>query len=851
MKSPAGNLSLAETPPQDDFEWDEQDSSERLDDYLGGISAGAQNTDLVPDGMASLPVSEKEAGYLGVASGAALLRIMEPKKIRRNSRSRTHRTSSSSFTALGLCSAPDPNKHIGDAMIDAYFRRYHLSYPIIHEATFRAQYAEVIPQPHGKCWQILAYTIAAIGVYTSSDTASNNLDLDLFAHARSMLSFDHLELGNLTLVQALTLISNYQQKRDKPNSGYNYLGLAVRMATGLGLHKEFTGWKISPLQMEIRRRVWWSLCVFDDLTANSKSYPKEREAITPYTSVGLQAKFHIATNRIYSRVISKPFATAEELRNLEDDLLSPWLAKLPEWFREDSVVEPRYALAHAVMQWRYRNFRIIMYRPFVIRMALATGRNGRMINNAPAAEVHAYNQCLADADVTIKSIGKYWMTNEHNRLAAWYAFPLSLAQQSLQDSESQCSLNAAKNTTTTQSASTHDVPQDEEDTSGGWTGPHTCAGDYCVYAHPTFAAGRGIALITTPESAQALANLPVFSELASPAAAAAFTASADINVRSPATEVRHIPGKGRGLAASQTMHRGTQVMAYTPALVLHRNLVDDLGRADQLLLLRDAVSRLPRDTTRAAFWKQLGQTHAEGDDDILDIVMNNSFNLPLLPGSGLGPFIGNFPEVSMYNHDCRPNVAFHLDHGIIHRTTVAAGRKGVAAGEELSISYVDGFRVRAVRRERTMRNWGFECACTQCSLPEALANASDHRLWRLYEVENSLLLSGSGDVTNKQAGGGRKKKEDKASYEARTLDAVSLLLSIYEQERLLESQGSSAYRIAALNYNAFRRAEGAIKYALLALEQFVVEEGANSVGVREMVALLDDPEAHWSWGKRS
>ncbi|KAI7778612.1 hypothetical protein LA080_001942 [Diaporthe eres] len=428
--------------------------------------------------------------------------------------------------------------------------------------------------------------------------------------------------------------------------------------------------------------------------------------------------------------------------------------------------------------------------------------------------------------------------------------PLSLAQQSLRDPESQCSLNAAQNTTTTQSSSssTHE-PQDEDDTSGGWTGPHTCAGDYCVYAHPTFAAGRGIALITTPESAQALANLPVFSELASPAAAAAFIASADINVRSPATEVRHIPGKGRGLAASQPMHRGTQVMAYTPALVLHRSLVDDLGRADQLLLLRDAVGRLPRDTTRAAFWRQLGQTHAEGDDDILDIVMNNSFNLPLLPGSGLGPFIGNFPEVSMYNHDCRPNVAFHLDHGIIHRTTVAAAG-GVVGGGELSISYVDGFRVRAVRRGRTMRNWGFACACAQCSLPEALANASDHRLWRLYEVENSLLLGGSTDGGIKQGGGGRKKGEDKAAYQTRTLDAVALLLSIYEQERLLESQGSSAYRIAALNYNAFRRAEGAIKYALLALEQFVVEEGANSVGVREMVALLDDPEAHWSWGKR-
>ncbi|KAI3395902.1 hypothetical protein diail_687 [Diaporthe ilicicola] len=443
------------------------------------------------------------------------------------------------------------------------------------------------------------------------------------------------------------------------------------------------------------------------------------------------------------------------------------------------------------------------------------------------------------------------------------ASPLLQVQGASQNKERQCSRNAADNTTT-KSSPTPDVPQDEDDTSGGWTGPHACAGDYCVYAHPTFAAGRGIALITTPESAQALANLPVFSELASPAAAEAFIESAGINVRSPAAEVRHIPGKGRGLAAARPMHRGTQVMAYTPALVLHRSLVDDLGRADQLRLLRDAVARLPTSTTRAAFWRQLGQTHAEGDDDILDIVMNNSFNLPLLPGSGLGPFIGNFPEVSMYNHDCRPNVAFHLDHGIIHRTTAAAGGSGVPAGHELSISYVDGFRVRGVRRARTLRNWGFACACAQCSLPGALANASDNRLYRLYEVEKSLLLLSGGDKPQAAPGekrerkGGRGGKEEEAeqqqqaaAYETRTLDSVALLLSLYEQERLLEAHGSSAYRAAALNYNAFRRPEGAVRYALLALEQFVVEEGASSAGVRDMVALLEDPEGHWSWSVRA
>jgi len=100
---------------------------------------------------------------------------------------------------------PNPNRHIRDAMVDAYFRLYHLCYPIVHEPTFRAQYSEVIPRPNGDCWLILAYEIAAIGMFTTATSLESN-DLLLFAHAKSMLSINFLEAGNLTLAQALTLI---------------------------------------------------------------------------------------------------------------------------------------------------------------------------------------------------------------------------------------------------------------------------------------------------------------------------------------------------------------------------------------------------------------------------------------------------------------------------------------------------------------------------------------------------------------------------------------------------------------------------------------------------------------------
>ncbi|KAF7560278.1 hypothetical protein G7046_g3868 [Stylonectria norvegica] len=426
---------MLEGPPVDNFEWCEKSSLQ-----VHGLSPDVVPDPLegdspISDGMASLTVNEGDAGYLGVASGAALLRLFEPKARRRMFKSQ--QAVSSKYPLIGQ---PNPNRHVAESMIDSYFRLYHVSYPIIHEPTFRAQYSEVIPRPNGACWTVLAYIVAAIGVWASSASSSETLDMALFDQASSILSFDFLEVGNLSLVQALTLASNYQQKRDKPDSGYNYLGLAVRMAMGLGLHKEFQGWNISPLNMEIRRRVWWSLCVFDvgatitfsrpdvwpykgvevsfplnDLTAASTTYPAESDHITPYTAVAAQARFHIETRECYERIISKPFPSAEELLRMDASLIETWQTGNPAYFKEESLVPPRYSLCQAVMSWRSRNLRIILYRPYVIRRAL---RRRADIDQASSL---AYDKCLADAKSSISLISTYWANHEHNRLAAWYS----------------------------------------------------------------------------------------------------------------------------------------------------------------------------------------------------------------------------------------------------------------------------------------------------------------------------------------------------------------------------------------------------------------------------------------------
>ncbi|GKT45360.1 uncharacterized protein ColSpa_05541 [Colletotrichum spaethianum] len=178
----------------------------------------------------------------------------------------------------------------------------------------------------------------------------------------------------------------------------------------------------------------------------------------------------------------------------------------------------------------------------------------------------------------------------------------------------------------------------------GWHGPHACAGVYCVYSRPSFASGRGIVLVSTAYNAEEASHLSAFA-----------TDSIKGEGDSELFRVVEMPGKGLGLVANQPIRRGQRIMAHPPAVVVHRRFVDEIDLEGQYRLLDVAAAQLPEET-RKAFMAQMGQAaaHKSTGQKVHDIMHTNSFELGLRIKDG--HHFGNYPEVSRFNHDCRPKM---------------------------------------------------------------------------------------------------------------------------------------------------------------------------------------------------
>lgn len=185
---------------------------------------------------------------------------------------------------------------------------------------------------------------------------------------------------------------------------------------------------------------------------------------------------------------------------------------------------------------------------------------------------------------------------------------------------------------------------------------------------------------------------------------------------------------------------------------------------------------------------------------------------------------GCLTEKQRLNHDCRPNAAYFFDHDTL--THYVHAISDINPGTEITITYIDPHMPRRKRVTQLTTSWGFTCSCSLCTLHPELSRASDDRLSQINALSDRL--------------------ED---WETAPPQIAHTLISLYEQERL-HAPMSAAYRFAALTSCAEGLRWDAIKYARLAVELGMLDDGFGDEDVTAMRKLAERPEKQSCWMKR-
>ncbi|KAJ5998544.1 hypothetical protein N7451_006354 [Penicillium sp. IBT 35674x] len=204
-------------------------------------------------------------------------------------------------------------------------------------------------------------------------------------------------------------------------------------------------------------------------------------------------------------------------------------------------------------------------------------------------------------------------------------------------------------------------------------------------------------------------------------------------------EVKEAGHKGLGIFAKVDIHRGTRVIAEPPLLNLQRN---DDGDLDSMQILQGfELLTLPQ---RDSFVKLSGFASLAFKMSVADEFEKSWEGIPELHRTVLSTFKANafggmiFLTGSRINHSCIPNLNFAYNN-VIEKGTFHAVRD-IAAGEELTVMYIDGVNRPRARRQSELLQWGFLCSCPACEdTPEG--DLKEKRRLELFLIDQVLAIN--------------------------------------------------------------------------------------------------------------
>ncbi|KAF9891122.1 hypothetical protein FE257_005058 [Aspergillus nanangensis] len=263
------------------------------------------------------------------------------------------------------------------------------------------------------------------GHQTSFGLERSDLGRVFFDQAR-MLIPDMIERQCLRSVQAPFVLGVYLMPASAIGSSYVYFGLALRKAVALDLHQDVDDQVMSEREIEVRRRLWWSLYSLERCIAVKLNRPRSISAAaitTPapssmpaldqcqkFDNLGLQIAY-MQLVKILDQ-ISEPEVggTSDELAlhaKYESDL-KDWKGSLPLEFRLQDIdpEDSRYrAVFHLYLNYHY--VRIAIGKASLVSIVRARLRSRTIGTQPPQISSMARNLARSCAKAARKLLGLF------------------------------------------------------------------------------------------------------------------------------------------------------------------------------------------------------------------------------------------------------------------------------------------------------------------------------------------------------------------------------------------------------------------------------------------------------------
>ncbi|KAK1848296.1 fungal specific transcription factor domain-containing protein [Colletotrichum chrysophilum] len=243
-----------------------------------------------------------------------------------------------------------PPKVVVDELLEAYFRHVNPGFPVVDERIFMGQYRarDSLNPPS----LLLLYAILLVGSHALYEEDSEKRHLakaTYFRRAKSLLDA-RFELNRDTIVQAALLLTWHTDGlEDTTANAWYWLGIAVRIATGLGMHRDAEFSTLVQHNKRMWRRVWWLLFQSDVWISLQYGRPQsihledsnvQKLKVSDFTDCGpdAQPESLIQMSEL-AIIVSKAMrernrASSDEVRRIvlhkTDERLASWALRLPQ-----------------------------------------------------------------------------------------------------------------------------------------------------------------------------------------------------------------------------------------------------------------------------------------------------------------------------------------------------------------------------------------------------------------------------------------------------------------------------------------------------------------------------------------